>query len=44
MNIQLLNGEPLHGVIKWIGSLPEFPDVVAGIELVSFPLLHIVNE
>ena len=28
-------GEGLHGVIKWIGTLPEIDELVAGVELVS---------
>ena len=32
------HGDPLHGVVMWIGTLPEIDGVIAGVELVS----HIV--
>ena len=34
-------GDPLHGVVAWIGTLPEFPGLIAGVELVShIALIH----
>ena len=34
-------GDPLYGVVMWIGTLPEFPGVLAGVELVShIALIH----
>ena len=28
-------GEPLHGIIMWIGTVPGKPELIAGVELVS---------
>lgn len=39
--IHMQRGEPLYGVIKWIGTLPEFPGVIAGVEMVR--LLIVFN-
>ena len=33
---------PWYGVIKWVGSIPDLPEKVAGIEMVC--LLYIVEE
>ena len=35
------HGDPLRGVVMWIGTLPDFPGVIAGVELVShIALIH----
>ena len=35
------HGDPLCGEVMWIGTLPEFPGVIAGVELVShIALIH----
>ena len=28
-------GEPLYGVIQWIGTVPDFTGTIAGVELVE---------
>ena len=34
-------GDPIHGVVKWIGTLPGLPGLIAGVELVShIALIH----
>ena len=34
-------GDPLRGVVMWLGTMPEFPGVIAGVELVShISLIH----
>ena len=33
------HGDPLCGMVMWIGTLPEFPGVIAGVELVSYTAL-----
>ena len=34
-------GDPVRGVVMWIGTLPDFPGVIAGVELVSYiSLIH----
>ena len=34
-------GNPIYGEVMWIGTLPDFPGVIAGIELVShISLIH----
>ena len=35
VSVPTKRGDPLHGVVMWIGTLPDFPGVVAGVELVS---------
>ena len=41
ISVPTQRGEPLHGVVMWIGTLPEFPGVIAGVELVShIALIH----
>ena len=39
--LETQRGDPLRGIIMWIGTLPEFPGVLAGVELVShIALIH----
>ena len=39
--IRTQQGDPLCGIVMWIGTLPEFPGVKAGVELVShIALIH----
>ena len=33
--VDVLKGDPLYGVVKWIGTLPEYPGTIAGVELVT---------
>ena len=34
-------GNPIYGEVMWIGSIPEFPGVIAGLQLVShIALIH----
>ena len=41
ISVPTQRGNPLHGVVMWIGTLPEFPGVIAGVELVShIALIH----
>ena len=35
VSVPTQRGDPLLGVVMWIGTLPEFPGVIAGVELVS---------
>ena len=35
VRIDTQRGDPLYGVVQWIGTLPGFPGIVAGVELVS---------
>ena len=40
VSVPTQRGDPLHGVVMWIGTFPEFPGVIAGVQLVS--LFHII--
>ena len=41
VSVPTQRGDPLHGVVMWIGTLPDFPGVIAGVELVShIALIH----
>ena len=33
--VDMQKGQPLYGVIKWIGTVTDFPGTIAGVELVS---------
>ena len=33
--LETQRGDPLRGVVMWVGTLPDFPGVIAGVELVS---------
>ena len=38
-------GHPMrYGVIRWIGELPGVPGLIAGVELVSFCLLSVLQS
>ena len=39
--LETQRGDPLRGVVMWIGTLPEFPGVIAGVQLVNhIALIH----
>ena len=33
--VDVQKGDPLYGVVKWIGTLPDYPRTIAGVELVN---------
>ncbi|XP_019849469.1 PREDICTED: ubiquitin carboxyl-terminal hydrolase CYLD-like [Amphimedon queenslandica] len=33
VRIDVQKGDPLYGVVKWIGTLPDYPGTIAGVEL-----------
>ena len=33
--VDVQKGEPLYGVIQWVGTVPDFIGAIAGVELVS---------
>ena len=33
--VNMQKGEPLYGVLQWVGTVPDFPGTIAGVELVS---------
>ena len=35
VHIDTQRGDPLYGVVKWIGPVPDYPETIAGVELVS---------
>ena len=35
VRINVQKGGPLYGVLQWVGTLPDFPGTIAGVELVS---------
>ena len=35
VSVPTQRGEGLHGVVMWLGTMPEFPGLIAGVELVS---------
>ena len=32
--VDVQRGDPLYGVVKWIGTLPDYPGTIAGVEMV----------
>ena len=41
VRIDTQRGDPLYGVVQWIGTLPDFPGIVAGVEMASdHPYVH----
>ena len=44
VSVPTQRGDPLYGVVMWIGTLPDFPEypgVITGVELVShIALIH----
>ena len=34
--IPIQKGGPLYGVLQWVGTVPDFPGTIAGVELVSY--------
>ena len=35
VSVPTQRGDPIHGVVAWMGTLPDFPGLIAGVELVS---------
>ena len=35
VRVDMQSGQPLYGVIKWVGTVGDFPGIIAGLELVS---------
>ena len=35
VHIDVQRGDPLYGVVKWIGTVPDYPGTIAGVEMVS---------
>ena len=33
--VDVQRGDPLYGVVKWIGTIPDYPGTIAGVEMVS---------
>ena len=33
--VDVQRGDPLYGVVKWIGTVPDYPGTIAGVELVN---------
>ncbi len=36
VDVQMMDGPPVHGIIKWMGTLPNYEGYFAGIELVCY--------
>ena len=32
--VDVQKGDPLYGVVKWIGTVPDYPGIIAGVEMV----------
>ena len=39
VRIDTQKGDPLYGVVQWIGTVPDFPGKIAGVELVSHQVM-----
>ena len=37
--IDVQRGDPLYGVVKWIGTVPDFPYTIAGVEMVIIVII-----
>ena len=36
VEVRSFNGHPLYGTVKWLGTLPGYEGIYAGVELVSY--------
>ena len=41
VRLDVQRGEPLYGVLQWVGTVPDFNGAIAGVELVSDNNVHI---
>ena len=37
-------GDPLYGVVKWIGTIPDYPGTIAGVEMVNFHAIRLESH
>ena len=40
--VDVQKGDPLYGVVKWIGTVPDFPGTIAGLEMVSHDVTYVL--